>query len=112
MKLNVFDRALLALAAMFLGVMALRPLFTPEIARAQEMHPNLYIEPGVRTILSPDRTRQVKGKIVVDLSNGNIWGFPTAEESPYPIDRTRPQPATSVPIYLGRFDLAAMQKGQ
>jgi hypothetical protein len=112
MKLNLFDRALLSVAVTFLGVMALRPIFSPEVAQAQEGHAHFYVEPGIKTILSPDRTKQVQGKIVVDLTNGNIWGFPTADDAPYPIDRTKPQPATSAPIYLGKFDLAATLKEQ
>lgn len=110
MKLNLFDRAVLALATIFLGMIALRPLFTPEAARAQGNADHLYIEPGVKTLLSPDRTRQVQGKVVVDLTTGNIWGFPTAQDTPYPIDATKPQPATSSPFYLGKFDLAGMQR--
>lgn len=110
MRLNFFDRAVLALATIFLGVIALRPLFTPEIAQAQSNVDHLYIEPGIKTLLAPDRTRQVQGKVVVDLTTGNIWGFPTSQDAPYPIDATKPQPATSSPIYLGKFDLAAMHQ--
>jgi hypothetical protein len=110
MKLNFFDRAVLALAMIFLGLIALRPLFAPEVARAQANVDHLYIEPGIKTLLSPDRTRQVQGKVVVDLTNGNIWGFPTSTDVPYPIDPTKPQPATSAPVYLGKFDFAAMQR--
>jgi hypothetical protein len=112
-KLNLFDRAVLTLAVLFLGVVALRPLFTPEVARAQGPHTRFYFEPGIRPILSPDRTRQIRGgKIVVDLTNGNIWGFPTADDVPYPVDNLNPKPAISTPIYLGKFDLAATLKNQ
>jgi|ERR1051326_1060743 hypothetical protein len=110
MKLNFFDRAVLVLLMIFLGVIALRPLFTPELARAQANVDHLYIEPGIKTLLSPDRTRQVQGKVVIDLTTGNVWGFPTSSEAPYPIDPTKPQPATSSPFYLGKFDLAGMQR--
>lgn len=110
MKLNFFDRAVLALATIFLGMIALRPVFTPETVRAQSAVDHLYIEPGIKTLLSPDRTRQVQGKVMIDLTNGNIWGFPTSTDAPYPIDATKPQPATSSPIYLGKFDLAGMQR--
>lgn len=113
MKLTIFDRSLLVLAVSFLGILAVRPLVAPGVtAQAQENHAYFYVEPGVKTILSPDRLRQVQGKIVVDLTTGNIWGFPTAEDTPYPIDRTKAQPATSSPIYLGKFDLAATLKAQ
>jgi hypothetical protein len=46
--------------------------------------------------------------MVVDLRNGDVWGFPTLLGSPYPVDPTRSQPPTSTPIYLGRFDFSKM----
>jgi hypothetical protein len=110
MKLNFFDRIAITLATVFLGAIALRPLFTPETAHAQGAQNRLYIEPGIKMLLSPDRTRQTQGKVVVDLATGNIWGFPTAPDTPYLIDTVKPQPATSSPIYLGKFDLAGMQR--
>ncbi len=110
MKLNLFDRIVLALATIFLGLIALRPLMAPEVAQAQAAHDHLYIEPGIHMVLSPDRTRQTQGKIVVDLTTGNIWGFPTSRDAPYPIDAAKPQPGVSSPIYLGKFDLAGMQR--
>jgi hypothetical protein len=110
-KLNLFDRAALALVTVFLGILALRPmLITPEVVRAQGATDHLYIEPGVHTLLSPDKSRQTDGKIMVDLTTGNIWGFPTSPDTPYPIDRIKAQPATSSPIYLGKYDLTGMQR--
>ena len=110
MKLRWFDRALLGIAAVFLGTIALRPLFAPQVAQAQSQTPSLYFEPGIHMLNSPNRELHVKGKVVVDLNTGNIWGFPTASEYPYPVDNVKPAPATSSPIYLGRFDLAAMRR--
>jgi hypothetical protein len=110
-KLNIFDRFALALAVIFLGMMALRPLFAPEVASAQSSSSHYYVEPGIKTLLSPDRSKQVHGKVVVNLTTGEIWGFPTSPDVPYPIDTVRPQPATSEPTYLGKFDFAAMRRG-
>jgi len=110
-KLNAFDCTALALAVTFLGMIALRPLFMPKVAHAQTSSSHYYVEPGIHKLLSPDRTKQVHGKIVVDLSNGEIWGFPTAQDMPYPVDTVRPQPATSEPMYLGKFDFAGMRRG-
>lgn len=110
MRLNIFDRVALGLATIFLGVIAIRPLVMPQVASAQGEQDHLYIEPGIRKLLSPDRTRQTQGKVVVDLTTGHIWGFPTAVDTPYPIDSTKPQPGMSSPIYLGKFDLAGMQR--
>ena len=110
MKLNLFDRTALALVTVFLGILALRPMHTPEAVRAQGVTDHLYIEPGVHPLLSPDKSRQTEGKIMVDLTTGNIWGFPTGPDTPYPIDRIKTQPATSSPIYLGKYDLTGMQR--
>ena len=110
MKLNLFDRITLGVAAIFLGIIALRPLLTPSIAHAQSTNRQFYVEPGIKTLLSPDRTKQTQGKVIVDLTTGDIWGFPTSQNAPYPIDAAKPQPATSVPIYLGKFDLAGMRR--
>lgn len=112
MKLTVFDRIAVALILVLLGMLALRPLFTPEIARAQTSAGHYYVEPGIHVLRSPDRTKQVHGKIVVDLTNGDIWGFPTAQDVPYPVDTVRTQPATSLPMYLGRFDFNAVRRAE
>ena len=110
MKISWFDRSLFGLIAVFLGILALRPLFTPQVARAQSQTPSLYMEPGVHMLNSPDREHRVLGKVVVDLNTGDIWGFPTGSEYPYPINNVKPVPATSSPMYLGKFDFAAMRR--
>ena len=112
MKLNSFDRCALALVTIFLGVIALRPLFKPEAAQAQvrAVQDQLYIEPGINIIRSPDQQILTQGKVVLDLTTGNIWGFPTGPDIPYLIDPLKPKPMLSSPIFLGRFDLAAMHK--
>lgn len=110
MKLMTFERIAVALIIVFLGLLALRPLLRPQIARAQSPAGHYYIEPGIHILRSPDRTKQVHGKVVVDLSTGEIWGFPTAQDVPYPVDTVRPRPATSEPMYLGKFAFAAMHR--
>jgi hypothetical protein len=83
-------------------------------AFAQGLPPDrdIYVEPGVWMLRAPDGSRQVFGKIVIDLSTGKIWGFPTLVQQPYPQDATSTQPPTSEPFLLGTFDLAAIQKKQ
>jgi hypothetical protein len=72
----------------------------------------VYIEPGVFTITAPDKQRQFLGKVVVDLTNGKVWGFPTLAKTPYPIpaDPSSLKPPVSTPIYLGKFDLASIER--
>jgi hypothetical protein len=60
---------------------------------------------------APDNGRQVLGKVVVDLRNGNIWGFPTLTQEPYSIDATGKYQSTYItPFLLGKFDFAATNK--
>jgi hypothetical protein len=112
LKMHFFDRVVLALATLFLGLIALRALFVPEVAKAQSDVPlaHVYIEPGVHIINAPDNSQRVLGKIIVDLRNGNVWGFPTNGDSVYPLntDPTKFTPPTSAPILLGRYDFSAM----
>ena len=110
----MLDRAqkpLLLIIAILLGVIALRPLFMAEPAHAQggETYP-FFIEPGYVTLRDPDGTRQLIGKMVVDMTNGDIWGFPTLTSSPYPIDSTTAVPPVSRPIYLGKFDFSRARR--
>ncbi len=58
-----------------------------------------YVEPGYTTIRKPDGTAQMYGKVVIDMRNGDIWGFPTLTQSPYPIDSAQTKPPKSHPLY-------------
>ncbi len=109
MKPDFLTKALLTLIAVFLGLIALHPLLAPAPARAAtepSVYP-FYVEPGTTMVRSPDGRRQVLGKIVVDMTTGNIWGFPTLNTQPYPMDSTTAEPPVSAPIYLGRYDFSA-----
>lgn len=110
MRLNLFDRIALAIGVLFLGIIAARPFFAPEVAKADNASAHLYVEPGIYSLLAPDHSQSVAGKVMIDMSTGNIWGFPTAPDAPYPIEILKQQPATSTPIYLGKFDLAATRR--
>jgi hypothetical protein len=99
-----------ALAALLIDGSASR-LFrgTPAFAQSSSEDP-IYIEPGVRMLRAPDGSRQVLGKVVVDLRTGNVWGFPTTTDQPYPVDVTSQQPPTSKPFLLGKFDFSGMHR--
>jgi len=111
MKTDWYSRTALAAIAVFLGMLALRPYLDPAAARAQvsEAPGPLHIEPGVHTIRLPDGAGEVSGKIVMDLRTGNVWGFPTGLKLPYPVTLRNETPV-SHPIFLGKFDLAAVEK--
>jgi hypothetical protein len=110
MRTDATLKLMLFVIAVLLGIIALRPFFTVEPVHAQgsEMYP-FYIEPGYLTLRAPDGSQQVTGKMVVDMRTGAIWGFPTYNASPYPIDSTRTVPPVSAPIYLGKFDFKRVQ---
>jgi len=110
MQIDRLTKILLLIIALFVGVIALRPVVVPEAVHAQSDGSNLYIEPGTTMLRSPDGSTQVLGKVVIDLNNGKVWGFPTLSNAPYPVDSTTPTPPVSRPVYLGRFDFAAMHK--
>lgn len=110
MKVDRFTQAMLLLIALFVGILVLRPVFQPAPVRAQaeDGYP-FFIEPGVTMIRKPDGTAQVYGKMVVDMRSGDIWGFPTLTQSPYPVDTAQTKPPKSYPIYLGKFMFSEMK---
>lgn len=112
MKLDWLVKTLLIIIAVLLGVIALRPAVAPTVVHAQsgEGYP-FYVEPGVSMLRAPDGSRQVYGKVVVDLRNGKIWGFPTlTADSPYPVDQVNSAPPTSHPFLLGKYAFSDTDK--
>ena len=70
----------------------------------------VFIEPGVVMLKSSDGSKQLYGRMVVDLRTGKIWGFPTITTDPYPFDALNSKPQTSHPFELGRFAFEDMDK--
>ena len=104
MNLDRFTKTMLVIIALLLAVLALQPIVqpVPVRAQAQEGYP-FFVEPGYTMIRKPDGTAQFYGKMVIDMRNGDIWGFPTLSQSPYPIDSAQTKPPKSSPTYLGKF---------
>jgi hypothetical protein len=101
-----YTKGVLTVIALLLAALALQPVIHPAVTSAQSGYPYLYVEPGTATLRSPDGNRRVEGKVVIDMRNGDIWGFPTAASVPYPVDTTEKEPPVSPPMYLGRFDFS------
>jgi len=101
-----YTTCLLTVIAALLAVIAFRPFTSPVAASAQSDYRYLYIEPRTTTLRNPNGSAQVEGKVVIDMRNGNIWGFPTLSSAPYPVDNTKNEPPVSAPIYLGKFDFS------
>ena len=111
MKLDWSIKFPLAVIAVSLAAIALRPYISPPVVSAQsEGMRRLYIEPGTAMLRAPDASQQVLGKVMIDLRNGNVWGFPTLQADPYPATGVKTTPQTSHPFLLGKFALADLDK--
>jgi hypothetical protein len=95
--------ALLIVIAIALVAIAVKPLLTPKPAEAQSAVYPIYIEPGSELLRAPDGSKQVYGKVVVDMRTGKIWGFPTNAPQSYPSSALTSKPPVSRPFELGRF---------
>jgi hypothetical protein len=97
--------ALLFIIAVALVAIAVQPIFALRPAEAQSGNPYpFYIEPGSQMLRAPDGSKQVYGKVVVDLTSGKIWGFPTNAPQSYPIAGVQNNKApVSRPFELGKF---------
>jgi hypothetical protein len=102
---------ILTFIAVMLALIVVRQYQTPASVRADSGRSNLYIEPGYLSLRSPDGLTQVQGKMVVNLNSGEIWGFPTLVNGPYPVDLSASKPPVSKPMYLGQFDFSSMKRG-
>ena len=111
MKIDLITRLALIVIVACLIVIVFRPVAAPAVVEAQSGTPYpFYVEPGYVMLRSPDASQQVLGKMVIDLRNGKIWGFPTLGDSPYPIDITTKTPPISHPIYLGKLAFGDTEK--
>src|SRR5215831_18935454 len=104
MSSNLFVKSMLVLITALLATIAFRPWVSPQAVQAQsgDTYP-LYFEPGTSMLLAPDGSRQVYGKVAIDMRTGKVWGFPTLQQESYPMDTTKTTPPTSHPFYLGKF---------
>ncbi len=108
MRLDSYLKAVLTAIALFLAMIAFRPLLNPAPASAEVSASGVYIEPGVYSLRAPNGQRQQLGKVVVDLRTGSVWGFPTGTADPYPVSVTSSEPPVSTPFLLGKFDFRSL----
>jgi hypothetical protein len=113
MKKPTFTDILLLLIAVSLMVIALRPYVRPRSAQADSGQPYpLYIEPGTQMLRAPDGSKQLYGRVMIDMRNGKVWGFPTTGTDTYPTNAMDSKPQVSHPFVLGRFAFEDIEKGQ
>ncbi|MDA8340260.1 MAG: hypothetical protein M0Z70_13255 [Nitrospiraceae bacterium] len=94
MKFDSFVKAMLVLIVLFLGIIAIRPFVEPEIGYAgfQSGIKFGHVHIGVGSKYLPDGST---GAWVVDLRNGNVWGFRNYDTDP---------------VYLGKFKFEALDQ--
>ena len=111
MRIDAVVKSLLVIIAAALVLIALRPVISPVsvLAQSGEGYP-FYIEPGTYMLRAPDGSQQVYGKVVVDLRNGKVWGFPTMTQDPYPSNPISNTPPTSRPFLLARYAFGETDK--
>ena len=103
MRIDWWTRIVLTVIAVALATIAMRPIIEPLAVHADSDAFPFYIEPGVQMLRYPDGSAQVYGKVVVDLRDGKVWGFPNGTQTVYPVDTTTAKPPTSHPVYLGKY---------
>ena len=101
-----YQNLLLTVIALALSTIAVHAWIDTPRVRA-DSGTGFYLEPGTVSIPTADYLAQTQGKMVVNLQNGDIWGFPTTITTPYPIESGKP--AVAKPVYLGKFDFGAMK---
>jgi hypothetical protein len=102
-KIDWLVKVLLLVIAVATSAIALRPYLAPVAVQAQSDTNQFYIEPGTFMLRAPDGSKQVMGKVVVDLRNGDVLGFPTLSSDPYPSAGANSSRPVSHPFLLGRF---------
>lgn len=103
MRRENLTTGLLLIIAIALLAIAIQPVLAPHATEAQSTIYPLYIEPGSELLRAPDGSKQVYGKVMVDMRTGTIWGFPTLAPQSYPTAGMQNKPPTSRPFELGRF---------
>ena len=107
MRIDWSVKLMLVVIALLLGALVFRPVVLPAPVQAQVVDGrSFYVEPGYTMLRKPDGTAQVYGKMMIDMRTGDIWGFPTTVEGPYPMDCAKSEPPKSHPMYLGKFVLS------
>jgi hypothetical protein len=104
MKLDWLVKLLLVMIVILLAVVAFRPVVHPAPVLAQGGSPYpFHIQPGTVSLKKPDGTT-TWGVVVVDMRNGDVWGFPMkAQNTPYPAYGPGDSSKVSHPMYLGHM---------
>jgi hypothetical protein len=107
----MYTKIVLTAIAMLLATLVMRPA---PVQAQMEPATTFYVEPGTSPIRNLNGGIPGDGKVVINMSTGDVWGFPTQSGAPYPIDALNLNRATPVvkPVYLGKFDFTAMRRSR
>ncbi|HZU09854.1 MAG TPA: hypothetical protein VFA02_08110 [Pseudacidobacterium sp.] len=106
MQRNICTNVLLLIIALALVIIAVRTYTAPRAVQAQSLSTAPYpyfFEPGTQMLRAPDGSKQLYGRVVIDMRTGKVWGFPTNTPDTYPTNPVDNKPQVSHPFYLGRF---------
>jgi hypothetical protein len=112
MRIDFYTKAVLTAIALLLAALAMRPV---PVAAQMEAATSFYVEPGtspIRNLNSGGVTSD--GKVVINMSTGDVWGFPThGAGAPYPVEALPLSGRAPVAkaVYLGKFDFASIRHG-
>jgi hypothetical protein len=109
---DLYTKVILTAIALLLAALVFRPAFRPMPVQAQADSSRFYVEPGNTLVRKPGGDVRVQGKMIVDLQNGEIWGFLTTQDLPYPVDFINNAPPVSTAVFLGRFDFSSMKRSK
>lgn len=112
LRIDWYTKAVLTAIALLLAGLAMRPA---AVQAQSDGPPNYYVEPGTSPIRNLNGGVTGDGKVVINLSTGDVWGFPThGAGAPYPVEALPlgARPPVARPVYLGKFDFAAMHRSR
>jgi hypothetical protein len=112
MRIDLYTKVVLTAIALLLAALAMRPV---PVAAQMEAAPSFYVEPGTSPIRNLNGGVPSDGKVVINMSTGDVWGFPThGAGAPYPVEALplSGKAPVSKPVYLGKFDFASIRHGR
>ncbi|HVP49127.1 MAG TPA: hypothetical protein VMT32_21185 [Bryobacteraceae bacterium] len=104
MRTDVYTKILLTAIAIFLGIVALRPLLAPENARAESRTTFAPLQFSESVNEFDSKNGRMVGRLAIDLRTGNVYGFPT-DGNFYPRNPLKEGIVVSEPVLLGRFNI-------
>jgi hypothetical protein len=110
-RLDLYSKSVLTVIALLLAMLVMRP--SQVHADSNDSPAPFYVEPGTSPIRNLNGGVPGDGKVVINMTNGEVWGFPThGAGAPYPIDALNLNNKTPIakPVYLGKFDFTEIRR--